>query len=124
MSNIWDSISRNFIKWALGVIGVLMVAAITGGFKFYMEWSTDEAAEDAVKEAEKSLMFDSTTQKEEIKDHVIESPSALEQQVKIIRDADFQKQVLKELREMRKMDTLNADQIYQIKQQLKPGTTN
>ena len=117
-NTIYESISRNILKWIMGVIAGLLVAALYGGFSFYTEWKADEAAEDALKTVDKAVMFDSPAQKEEFKDHVEEAPSALEQRLKMKSDEDFQKQVLQELREMRHMDTLNADQIYQIKEEL------
>lgn len=107
--------STKVLSWTLRVIATGLVAVVGIVFNFYIEWKQDEATEDAEK---KILMFDSPEQKEEHKDHVKEAPSALEQKLKIERDADFQKEVLMQLKQMQRMDTLNADQIYQIKQTL------
>ena len=117
--SIWTSLSQNLLKWLLGVIAGLMVAGLMGGFKFYTDWKADEAAEDAEKEVLRTIMFDNPAQKEDHKDHVEEAPSPLEQRLKMERDADFQREILKEIREMKKLDTLNADQMYQIKEELK-----
>ena len=101
------------------IIAGLLVASMYGGFSFYTEWKADEAAEDVVKENEKSLMFDTVEQKQDIKYHTEEAVPILEQHLKVERDIDFQKEVLRELKQMRKIDTLNADQMYQIKEELK-----
>lgn len=117
--SIWDSIGKNFVKWVLGIIAACLIGLIGGGLKWYITWSNDEAAEDAEKQVYQTLMFDDPNQKEEIKDHVKEAIPALEQRLKLERDKQFQEQVLQELKQMRKMDTLNADQIYQIKEEIK-----
>ena len=112
--------SSKLLSWLLGIIATMMVAALWGGFTFYSEWKADEAAEEAVGNMEReALMFDNSEQKEETKDHLKEAIPALEQRLKVERDKDFQKQVLNELKQMRKIDTLNADQMYQIKEELK-----
>jgi len=112
--------SSKLLSWLLGIVATMMVAALWGGFTFYSEWKADEAAEEAVGNMEReALMFDNSEQKEETKDHLKEAIPALEQRLKVERDKDFQKQVLNELKQMRKIDTLNADQMYQIKEELK-----
>lgn len=111
--------STKLLTWLLGIVATLMVSGLVGGFKFYSDWKADEAAEDEVKYQQEAIMFDSPEQKEEIKDHVIEAPSALEQYLKIERDKDFQKRVLKRMDYNDSIQLLNADQMYQIKEQLK-----
>jgi hypothetical protein len=112
--------SSKLLGWLLGIVATMMVAALWGGFTFYSEWKADEAAEEALGGFEKkSLMFDTSEQKEELKDHLKEAVPALEQRLKIERDKDFQKEVLNELKQMREIDTLNADQMYQIKEELR-----
>jgi len=112
--------SSKLLSWLLGIVATMMVAALWGGFTFYSEWKADEAAEEAVGNMEReALMFDDSEQKEELKDHLKEAVPALEQRLKVERDKDFQKEVLRELKQMRKIDTLNADQMYQIKEELK-----
>ena len=111
--------SSKLLAWLLGIVATMMVAALWGGFTFYSEWKADEAAEEAVGNMEReALMFDNSEQKEETKDHLKEAVPALEQRLKVERDKDFQKQVLNELKQMRKIDTLNADQMYQIKEEI------
>ncbi len=102
-------------KWVPS--GLLLVIVI-GVFNFYVEWKSDEAAEDAEKGKERQLMFDSPEQKQEHNTHVREALPALEQRLKVERDADFQKQVLKELKENGKRDTLFIDQIYIMNERL------
>lgn len=116
--NIFAQASKNLLGWLLGIVATMMVAGLWGGFKFYSEWKADEAAEEIEYHQDKAIMFDSPEQKEEHKDHVSEALPALEQQLKVERDKDFQQKVLNELQQMRKIDTLNADQMYQIKQRL------
>ena len=112
--------SSKLLTWLLGIVATMMVAALWGGFTFYSEWKADEAAEEAVGNMEReALMFDNSEQKEETKDHLKEAVPALEQRLKVERDKDFQKEVLRELKQMQKIDTLNADQMYQIKEELK-----
>jgi type IV secretory pathway VirB9-like protein len=88
-------------------------------FNFYSEWKADEAAEEIEYHQDKAIMFDSPEQKEEHKDHIKEAPSALEQHLKAERDKDFQKEVLKQLQHLSHIDTLNADQMFQIKDELR-----
>jgi hypothetical protein len=116
--NIFTQASKNLLGWLLGIVASMMVAGLWGGFKFYSEWKADEAAEEVEYYQDKAIMFDSPEQKEEIKDHVIEALPALEQQLKVERDKDFQQRVLSELKQMRRIDTLNADQMFQIKERL------
>ncbi len=112
--------SSKLLGWLLGIVATMMVAALWGGFTFYSEWKADEAAEEAVGNLEReALMFDDAEQKEDFKDHLEEAIPALEQRLKVERDKDFQKEVLGELKQMRKIDTLNADQMFQIKEELK-----
>jgi len=110
--------ASQFVKWALGIIGSLIVAALYGGFKFYTEWVADEAAEEQVDYQSKALMFDSPSQKEEHKDHVDEAMTGFEQQKKVMEDKAFQERVLNQLKMMSHIDTLNADQMFQIKEKL------
>jgi uncharacterized membrane protein YhiD involved in acid resistance len=117
-NNVWDSISRNLLKWLVGVIAAAMVTLAGAGIKFYVEWKEDEATEDAEKEAQKTLMFDSVTQKEEHKDHIKETPSALEQHLKIERDAQFQEQLEKHMKAQDCLMTRLNDQYYQLKEEV------
>ena len=118
MADMWEVVSKNFVKWFLGVIAGLLVAAMYGGFKFYTEWKADEAVEEAIGKADKSLMFDSPEQKEEHKDHVKEAVPTVDLKVKMKLDEQFQKDVLDY---MKKQDCLMVrmnDQVYQIKQEI------
>jgi uncharacterized membrane protein YraQ (UPF0718 family) len=110
--------STKLLSWILGIVAGLMVAALFGGFTFYSEWKADEAAEEEVKYQEKVLMFDTPVQAQETKTHIKEALTPLEQRLKVERDNDFQKEVLKQLKQFAKTDTLNADQIYQMKIQM------
>ena len=111
--------STKLLSWLLGIVAGLMLTGLAGGFKFYSDWKADEAAEDEAKYQQEAIMFDSPEQKEQIKDHVVEAPSALEQHLKTERDRDFQKEVLKQLQHLSHIDTLNADQMFQIKNELR-----
>ena len=54
--------------------------------------------------------------------YLLDEPSAyldVEQRLKLERDIDFQEKILNQLKQMQKIDTLNADQVYQIKEELK-----
>lgn len=110
--------SSKLLSWLLGIVSVLLLGVAGIVLNFYVEWKADEAAEDEVKYQEKALMFDTPEQKQETNSHVREALTPLEQRLKSERDNDFQQTVLKQLKHLAKIDTLNADQIYQIKQQL------
>ena len=97
------------------ILIALSIAILTGGFKFYNDWTTDEALEEAQMQA---TSFDDEGQKVKTLEHVENIPT-VDMKVKMERDVDFQKQVLEELKQMRKIDTLNADQVYQIKEEIK-----
>lgn len=114
-----DSISTKILMWLLGIIGALLLTATSATLKFYYDWATDEAAEDAAKDSEKAVMFDNPEQKVEIIKHPREVPSALEQRLKIDHDLKFQETLLKELREMDSLRKLDADQIFQTKEQIR-----
>lgn len=119
MADIFEIISRNLLKWLVGIIAGLMVTGLYGGFKFYTEWKADEAAEDKEKEIMETRMFDDPNQKEEHKDHVKEAPSALEQRLKMQRDADFQKHLEEHMKVQDCLLTRLNDQYYQLKQEVK-----
>ena len=100
------------------VLTTLAGAAALGVWNFYHDWTIDESTEEA-------QMFDSAAQKAETINHV-RKIDPVELEVKIQRDADFQAEVLNELKDIAKrqkhMDSvsnLNADQIYQIKEEFK-----
>jgi len=121
---IYETISRNLLKWLMGVMAGLMVAALYGGFTFYTEWKADEAAEDAVKQNEKVLMFDTPEQKEDIKDHVEEAVPAMEQHLKVARDMDFQTDVQEALKKQDCLLIRLNDQYYQMNQRLNQQNNN
>ena len=110
--------SSKLLVWLLGIVASLILTGLAGGFKFYTDWKADEAAEEAVDYQSRALMFDNPSQKEEIKDHVEEAMTGFEQQMKAAEDKSFQKEVLNELKRMSHIDTLNSDQMYQIKKEL------
>ena len=99
----------------LTVIGALLSWALVEILDFKQDWETDEAIEEL---QDKPLMFDSVEQKAETL-HVVDEVDPVEMKVKIQRDIDFQKQVLKKLSHMDSVSNLNADQIYQIKEEFK-----
>ena len=119
MADVFEVISRNLLKWLVGIIAGLMVTGLYGGFKFYTEWKADEAAEDKEKEIMETRMFDDPNQKEEHKDHVKEAPSALEQRLKMQRDADFQKHLEEHMKAQDCLLIRLNDQYYQLKQEVK-----
>lgn len=119
--DIFKNASSKLLAWLLGIIATLMVTALYGGFKFYSDWKADEAYEEM---EQKSLMFESPKELEQHRSHVKEALPPLEQKLKYERDKDFQKEVLEQLKTLAKIDTLNADQIYQIKQQLNENNPN
>lgn len=100
------------------IVTALAGAAAIGVWNFYHDWTIDESTEEG-------QMFDSAAQKAETINH-IRKIDPVELEVKIQRDADFQAEVLKELKEvsrrqkhMDSVSNLNADQIYQIKEEFK-----
>ena len=111
-------LSVKLILWLLGIIAALLVGAVGGGFKFYTDWTADEAVEDAQKEMDKSLMFKDPAERESVIDHVEETPPALEQKLKIERDIDFQKAVLKKLDESDSLNKRLNDQYYQLNKKI------
>ena len=117
--DILKSISTKFLGWILGIIAGMMVAGLYGGFKFYSDWVADEKAEEVEYHQDKAIMFDNPEQKQATKTHLRDAVTPLEQRLKVERDIDFQKKVLKKLEHLAKIDTLNADQIYQIKEEVK-----
>lgn len=110
--------STKILSWMLGIVasGILGLIGLVG--TFYVDWKTDEAVEDEAKYQEKALMFDHPSQKENVIDHVEEAMTGYEQQVKALQDEAFKKEVLKQLKDMAHIDTLNADQMFQIKEEL------
>ena len=119
MADIWESIGRNFIKWALGIIAACLIALIGGGVTWFITWSNDEAAEDAEKRYEKTLMFDDPNQKEEHKDHVKEAIPPLEQRLKIERDIEFQQDIKEAIKRQDCLMIRLNDQYYQLKEELR-----
>ena len=111
-------LSIKLILWLLGIIAALLVGAVGGGFKFYTDWKADEAVEDAQKEMDKPLMFKDPAERESVLDHVEEAPPALEQKLKIERDIDFQKAVLKKLDESDSLNKRLNDQYYQLNKKI------
>lgn len=115
---IFDTISKNFLKWIMGIIAGLLVAALYGGFSFYTEWKTDEATEDASKENNRVLMFDTPEQKEDHKNHVEDAVPVLEQHLKVQRDLDFQKEVIESIKKQDCLLIRLNDQYYQMNQKI------
>ena len=111
-------LSLKLILWMLGVIAVLLAGGAGGIFKFYTDWKADEAVEDAQKEMDKPLMFKDARERESVIDHVEEAPPALEQKLKIERDIDFQKAVLKKLDESDSLNKRLNDQYFQLNQKI------
>lgn len=111
--------STKLLAWLLGIValGIVFVASLI--FTFYTDWLADEKAEEIEHYQEKAVMFDNPEQKEEIKDHVKESPSALEQRLKVERDIDFQKAILSRLKHIDSINQLNAVQNDVIKKEIK-----
>ena len=97
---------------------VILLLSVLGWliFNFWTEWQKDEAVEEL--EA-KVLQFDTAGQKQEHINHVTKTMSPEDQKVKALRDEDFQKMILKEIKNIDSINKLNADQMYQIKQEIK-----
>ena len=84
-----------------------------------MDWTTDEALEEQQANQERILMFDDMNQKQEHKNHVDNAATPFQQQVQRMEDKAFREKMLKALEGSAKIDTLNADQMYQIKEDIK-----
>jgi len=111
----WKEIGKQFLMWLIGG-GVVLIAGTL--INFYIEWKSDEATEE-------HQMFDGPDQKTRVLDHV-DKIDAVDMGVKMKLDQEFQKEVLKTLDQIQKVqahqDTINErthDQIYQNNQRLK-----
>ena len=109
------------------VITALAGTAAVGVFNFYFAWKEDEAVEEL---EQKPLMFDDVQQKAHTLNTVEQvDPSKLA--VKLAMDSVFQSEVLRSVNQIKKdvshMDSLrklDADQIYQIKEEIKRNNEN
>lgn len=113
MSEKYTSTIELVFKGLMLLITTGVGAAI---LNFYVEWKEDEAIEE---QEAKAVMFDDAGQKQTTINHVDQSLSPEDQKVKVLRDQDFQRQVLKELREMDSLRRLDADQIFQTKDEIR-----
>ena len=107
--------SNKILMWLLGIIAAGLGTLIVGGFSWYNTWVADEATEDAV-------MFDTPTQKVETLDH-IKAINTVDMRIKIERDEDFQKLLLKKLDKFEKQQKttdsiarLGVRLIYEVEQ--------
>jgi len=111
---IWESLSQNLLKWLMGVVATLMVAGLMGGFKFYTDWRTDEAAEDKEKEIIEARMFDTPAQKENHKIHVDQAPDAIQLYKQRVKDSLFKEHVEEHLKKQDCLLIRLNDQYYQL----------
>lgn len=111
---------KPFFQTVLGkiVIGLIM-ALLSTGVKFAYDtakeqkefreaWELDEATEEA-------QMFEDANEKAKVMHHLEVAPSEGE----FTRMQMNQERIIETLENMQKIDTLNADQMYQIKEELK-----
>lgn len=113
MKSPWIKIGVGVLVALLsGIIGLLFHNAKKQQ-DFREAWEIDEATEEA-------QMFDDANEKAKVILHVEEAPTG----------ADFkemqmtQRMMLEKINDLAKIDTLNADQLYQIKEELKKNTNN
>ena len=111
-----EGISTKILMWLLGIIAALLIAGVGATINFWLEWKEDEAIEE---QQAKAVMFDDAGQKQTTLNHVEQSLSPEDQKIKVLRDSDFQERILKEIRHIDSINKLNADQMYQIKEEIK-----
>ncbi len=81
-----------FNKIAQAVIISLLISIAGGVWKFYHDWTVDEATEE-------SVMFDSPSQKVITVEHAVKL-NTTDMEIKILRDADIQKTILEKLKKL------------------------
>ncbi len=97
----WRIIIGSFLSIIAALIGWALIEVI----EFKYAWEKDEAEEE--------LQMLTPQEKVETLHHLEVAPTEGE----FVEQKMINQQILKELKEMRRFDTLNADQIYQIKEE-------